>query len=87
MKRKDYFFYKPPGKIEEVLNANPNTNFCIIDEIQKAPELLDDVQDLIENKGIVFGLCGSSARKLKRSHANLLGGRAIRYELYGLSAY
>ncbi len=39
---------------------------------------------LIENKKIRFGLCGSSARKLKRSSANLLGGRAIRYELFGL---
>jgi uncharacterized protein len=42
---------------------------------------------LIENKKINFCLCGSSARKLKRGHANLLGGRAWRRELLGLSAY
>jgi len=56
----------------------------IIDEIQKIPSLLDAVQWLVVNKNISFILCGSSARKLKRSHANLLGGRAIRYELYPL---
>jgi predicted AAA+ superfamily ATPase len=39
---------------------------------------------LIENRGIVFALCGSSARKVRRGHANLLGGRAVRYELTGL---
>jgi len=53
----------------------------IIDEVQKIPELMDEIHWLIENSGRRFILCGSSARKLKRKHANLLGGRAIRYEL------
>jgi predicted AAA+ superfamily ATPase len=48
------------------------------------PELLNEVHWLIENTKHVFGLCGSNARKIKRVHANLLGGRALRYELYGL---
>jgi predicted AAA+ superfamily ATPase len=56
----------------------------IIDEIQKIPALLDEIHWLIENMGLRFILCGSSARKLKRGHANLLGGRAVRYELYPL---
>lgn len=56
----------------------------IIDEIQKVPDLLDEIQWLIENRGLKFILCGSSARKLKRGHANLLGGRALRRELYPL---
>jgi len=56
----------------------------IIDEVQKIPELLDEVHWLIENRGVRFILCGSSARKLVRGHANLLGGRAIRYELQPL---
>ncbi len=51
----------------------------IIDEVQKIPALLDEVHWLIENEGIGFILCGSSARKLRRGHANLLGGRAWRY--------
>ncbi|MEN8184380.1 MAG: AAA family ATPase [Myxococcota bacterium] len=58
----------------------------VIDEIQKVPSLLDEVHWLIENRGLHFALCGSSARKVKRGVANLLGGRAMRYELHGLSA-
>ena len=50
----------------------------VIDEIQKAPPLLDEVHWLIENRGLSFVLTGSSARKLRRGHANLLGGRAWR---------
>jgi uncharacterized protein len=56
----------------------------IIDEVQKVPELLDEIHWLIENKGLRFILCGSSARKLKRGKANLLGGRAWRYEMHPL---
>jgi len=43
--------------------------------------LLDEVHWLIENAGQQFLLTGSSARKLKRDHANMLGGRAWRYEM------
>ena len=56
----------------------------IIDEVQKVPQVLDEVHWLIENQGINFILCGSSARKLKRGQANLLGGRAWRFELFPL---
>jgi len=56
----------------------------ILDEVQKVPTLLDEVHWLIENEQIQFVLCGSSARKLKRGQANLLGGRAWRYEMYPL---
>ena len=66
---------------EEVQAAAPR--LVIIDEVQKVPLLLDEVHWLIENTSTVFGLCGSSARKVRRGHANLLGGRAVRYELYG----
>lgn len=57
----------------------------IMDEVQKVPYILNEVHWLIENKGLSFVLCGSSARKLKRGHANLLGGRAWRYEMYPLT--
>jgi predicted AAA+ superfamily ATPase len=59
----------------------------ILDEVQKVPQVLDEVHWLIENKGLSFVLCGSSARKLKRGHANLLGGRAWRYELFPLTSH
>lgn len=56
----------------------------IIDEIQRIPELLNEVHWLIVNRNIRFILSGSSPRKILRSGANLLGGRALRYELYPL---
>ncbi|MBI4650799.1 ATP-binding protein [Candidatus Desantisbacteria bacterium] len=59
--------------------------FIVIDEVQKAPQLLDEVHWLIENKGLSFLLTGSSARKLRRGHANLLGGRAWRKTMSPLS--
>ncbi|MFO7928114.1 MAG: ATP-binding protein [Candidatus Humimicrobiaceae bacterium] len=57
----------------------------VIDEIQKVPMLLDEVHWMIENKGITFLLTGSSARKLRRGHANLMAGRALRYNLLPFS--
>jgi predicted AAA+ superfamily ATPase len=71
---------------EQVLAKDPITlkNPIILDEVQKVPQVLDEVHWLIENKGLSFILCGSSARKLKRGKANLLGGRAWRYEMFPL---
>lgn len=57
----------------------------ILDEVQKAPAVLDEVHWLIEERGCSFILCGSSARKLKRGHANMLGGRAWRIEMRPLT--
>ncbi len=74
----------PQQLIDEVELKKPA--FVVIDEVQKLPLLLDIVHWLIENKDTRFALCGSSARKVKRGNANLLGGRGVRYELYGLSA-
>ena len=64
----------------------PAARQVVIDEVQKVPSLLDEVHWLMENAGVQFALCGSSARKVKRGAANLLGGRAVRYELHGLTA-
>ena len=58
----------------------------VIDEVQKVPALLDEVHWLMENRGLHFALCGSSARKVRHGAANLLGGRALRYEMHGLTA-
>jgi predicted AAA+ superfamily ATPase len=66
------------------LDGNTQDDPIIIDEIQKIPMLLDEVHWLMENKGLRFVLCGSSARKLKRGHTNLLGGRAVRYQMHPL---
>lgn len=57
--------------------------YIIIDEIQRIPELLNEIQYLIELKlNVNFIMSGSSSRKLKRTHANMLGGRAITYNLF-----
>lgn len=66
---------------EELLSFGQET-LVVIDEIQKIPQLLDEVHWLIVNCGIRFVLCGSSARKLKRIGTNLLGGRAMSVKLY-----
>jgi len=75
-----------PERLREDLAARPDVRQVVIDEVQKVPALLDEVHWLIENRGVRFALCGSSARKVKRGAANLLGGRALRYELHGLTA-
>ena len=77
-------------EIEERLQAVPQKKrlSVFIDEIQKLPELLDEVHYLIEQyKGKVqFLLTGSSARKLKRSGSNLLAGRAWTLKLHPISS-
>jgi predicted AAA+ superfamily ATPase len=55
-----------------------------VDEVQKVPELLDEVHGLIERLGVRFVLTGSSARKLRRGGANLLAGRAASLRLHPL---
>ena len=77
-----------PERLREEIEAAGMTagGQVVIDEIQKAPALLDEAHWLIENRGLRFALCGSSARKVRRGAANLLGGRALRFELRGLTA-
>ncbi len=80
-------FSKQPSLLrEELLEASADLlrEPVILDEVQKIPAVMDEVHWLIENKGLRFILCGSSARKLKRGHANLLGGRAWRFEMFPL---
>lgn len=75
----NYRFYKAaPERLHAFVQTHQkNTAIFIIDEVQKSPELLSVVHQLIErNKKYQFVLTGSSARKLKRSGVDLLGGRA-----------
>jgi len=71
---------------QEIIKTDVPAIFVVIDEVQKIPALLDEVHWLHENQNIQFALCGSNARKVKRGQANLLGGRALRYELLGLTS-
>ncbi|MBX3166850.1 MAG: ATP-binding protein [Candidatus Eremiobacteraeota bacterium] len=65
-----------PSLLREMLEAQPQTEHVVIDEVQRAPELLTLVHQLIEERRARFALTGSSARKLKRSGVDLLAGRA-----------
>jgi uncharacterized protein len=79
-------FSKRPALLRDQLLAQDAVlkHLIILDEVQKVPHILDEVHWLIENKRLQFILCGSSARKLKRGQANLLGGRAWRFEMFPL---
>lgn len=79
-------YLQQPSVFREEVMALPRERLIVVDEIQKAPVLLDEIHYLIQEEQRVFAMCGSSARKVKKGHANLLGGRAIRYELLGLTA-
>ena len=59
-------------------------DWVVIDEVQRVPELLDEVHRLIETRRLRFVLSGSSARKLRRGGANLLAGRAVVHHLFPL---
>lgn len=74
-----------PSLLEEQIAAFNSRRWVIIDEVQKAPKLLDVVHRTIEGRGQKFALTGSSARKLKRGGANLLAGRAFIYHLFPFS--
>ncbi len=73
-----------PNSFWEALQDKPAGTLVIVDEIQKVPDLLDVVHSLMVERGLFFILSGSSARKLKRSGANTLGGRAIPETLFPL---
>ncbi len=72
-----------PGRLAQELK--PADKIVVIDEIQRIPELLNQVHLLIEEKQIRFLLTGSSARKLRQGGVNLLGGRARTQHLHPLS--
>lgn len=75
---------RQPELLSQELEDFGENDTVIIDEIQKLPQLLDEVHYLIQRKGIRFILSGSSARKLKRAGTNLLGGRASKEQMFPL---
>ncbi len=77
-------FKRHPEEFRESLLRYPPETLVVVDEIQKVPDLLDEVHWLMVEKGLWFILSGSSARKIKKAGANNLGGRAIPEYLYPL---
>jgi predicted AAA+ superfamily ATPase len=66
-----------PGSFADEVRALHPDRWVVVDEVQRLPELLNEVHRFIEEKRLRFVLCGSSARKLKRAGVNLLAGRAL----------
>ena len=75
-----------PQRLEEMIPEDV-VGPVIIDEIQKAPELLNEVHRLIEKIKITFVLTGSSARKLRKAGSNLLAGRALTKRMFPLTPH
>ena len=89
LKSGEYLRYRrdPAQLAQEVAPLRNRKAWIIIDEVQKLPELLDEVHALLfaSRDDYRFALSGSSARKLKRSHANMLAGRALSKRMFPLS--
>lgn len=73
-----------PGRLESFIPKNFKS-WVVIDEVQRIPELLNEVHRLIESEKLKFILTGSSARKLRKKGQNLLGGRALTYFIHPLT--
>jgi len=71
-----------PGLFADEMRGIPAGKWVIVDEVQRLPGLLNEVQRFIEGKRLRFVLCGSSARKLKRAGVNLLAGRALHRSMH-----
>jgi predicted AAA+ superfamily ATPase len=79
---------REPGRFTQEVEALPANTWVVVDEVQRLPRLLNEVQDLLVRHGrrYRFALTGSSARKLRRGDANLLAGRAVNRRFFPLTA-
>ena len=71
-----------PSLFSGRLNRLPKRSWVVVDEVQRLPQLLNEAHRFIEDRGLRFVLCGSSARKLRRAGVNLLAGRAARRSMH-----
>lgn len=77
-----------PNHLDSLIEGNPERKQWVIDEVQRVPSLLPLVHAWIEKKKFLFFiLTGSSSRKIKRTGADLLGGRALHCRLHGYMAH
>jgi uncharacterized protein len=80
--KEDLYSTKPEVFRQEILFAQGNFEWVVVDEIQKCPKLLNVIHKLIVEKKFKFALTGSSARRLKQRGTNLLAGRALSESLF-----
>jgi predicted AAA+ superfamily ATPase len=74
-----------PQRLGDQIPANYR-GWVVVDEVQRAPELLNEVHRLIETRKLRFALTGSSARKLRGKGVNLLAGRALTRHMHPFTA-
>lgn len=74
-----------PDAFARELAALPARSWVVVDEVQRLPQLLNEVHRQMQKRSLRFALTGSSARKLRRSGVNLLGGRALSLSMHPLS--
>ena len=79
---------RDPGLFGREVAALPAGSWVVVDEVQKLPALLNEVQDLLVRhpRRWRFALTGSSARKLRRGDVNLLAGRVVNRHFFPLTA-
>src|SRR5262245_53629152 len=79
---------RDPDAFSREIEALPRGRWIVVDEVQRLPALLNDVQDIIARRpgAYRFALTGSSARKLRRGGANLLPARVINRHFFPLTA-
>jgi len=75
-----------PSLFRNIVSGRRRGDWVVIDEVQRIPNLLNEVHRHIEERGVRFALLGSSARKLKTAGTNLLAGRALHKVMYPLTA-
>ncbi len=75
-------FLADPASFADQIRAVEPERVVVVDEVQRLPQLLNEVHRAIEERGQRFALCGSSARKLKSDGVNLLAGRAVRRAMH-----
>jgi predicted AAA+ superfamily ATPase len=86
LKSDEFLAYQAdPSKLRRTTKNLRPSDWVIIDEVQRVPELLNEVHLLYEENKLNFALSGSSARKLRRSKANLLAGRALQLQMFPLT--
>lgn len=86
--RSDYYLMlnSAPHRLHEIIHIHPAPSLVVIDEVQRIPQLLNEVHRLIEEDNLRFLLTGSSARSLKQQGVNLLAGRAWQAHLFPLAS-
>ncbi len=77
-------FLADPGQFAGELRRLDAGSWVVVDEVQRLPQLLNEVHRFIEERRLRFALLGSSARKLRRAGVNLLAGRALWKEMFPL---